>query len=143
MRKREHEDHLVQERTVGGPLFAEAGPFDASTAAPSSMEQVVGDWIWRHQGRANPIAIAELEKITGLSARALKGIVEQLRVAHHMPIGANRDEPAGYFWIVDAADQVAAVGPYKAQIISMWRTLRVLDSKTSLRELLGQLRLED
>ena len=143
MRKRHYEDDLIQERGVAGPLFKEPGPFDASLTEPTQMEAEVAACVWRHQGRANPITIAELEGITATSARGVKGIVEQLRFTHRMPIGANREEPFGYFWIVDAADQLAAVGPYKAQIISMWRTLRALDSKTGLRELLGQLRLEE
>jgi hypothetical protein len=45
--------------------------------------------------------------------------------------------------IQDGADQAAAVGPYRSQILSMWKRLRVLEGPQGLRELLGQLRLED
>lgn len=128
--------------TVRGPLFNE-GPFDGARTNPTVEESIVGSIIWRHAGRANPVSIARIHELTGYSERQIKGIVEQLVVAHRLRIGAKREEPAGYFMIQDGSDQAAAVGPYRSQILSMWKRLRVLESLEGLRELQGQLKLED
>lgn len=134
--------------TVRGPLFDEAAPatetiFERSKVQPSQEEFLVASLIWRRRGRANPISIARLRELTSLSERQVKGVVEQLVVAHRMRIGGRREEPAGYFMIENAEDLETAVRPYRAQILAMWRRLRVLEAPQGLRELLGQLRLED
>ncbi len=131
----------VAERDL--PLFRAPGPFDRSKVPPEPVEALVAGLIWEHAGRANPISIAEIRHRTGLSERKVKDVVEQLRVTHRVPIGARREEPAGYFRIVDAEDREAAVGPYRSQILQMFRVLRVLDEPGRVRELLGQLRLEE
>lgn len=130
------------EPSISGPLFA-AGSFDNSAQKPTPEEVIVAAFIWRHRGRGNPIAIARLKWLTGYSERQIKAIVEQLVVAHRMQIGGRREEPAGYFMIEDAEDQATAVGPYKSQILAMFRRLRVLESPRRLREFLGQLKLEE
>jgi hypothetical protein len=123
------------------------GPFAQSSLTPTTTERLVASLIWAHR-RPIPITIAHIIaacKTTygeTVSERTVKGIVEQLRVSHRCPIGASREAPAGYFWIRTAADRETAVRPYREQILSMWRTLRVLDSPSALRELHGQLRLE-
>jgi hypothetical protein len=144
-----------------GPLFAAAlesdyvlpvveggrsGCFAESRIAPTPLEQVVGEMIWRHQGRGNAIALDAIAAATGKDARTIKGVVEQLVVSHRARIGGYRGaagESTGYAVIVDAEDLAAAVGPYRSQIFAMWRRLRVLLGKHELAELLGQLRLED
>ena len=78
-----------------------------------------------------------------MTARTVKAVVENLRSHHHCAIGASREDPPGYFWIRTAEDREVAVRPYRNQILTMWRTLRVLDSPASLRELHGQLRLPE
>ena len=128
------------------PLFdgyAEHGAFADSKVDPTAIERVVAEIIWTHRGRQNPISIATLSRSTGKCEREIKGVVEQLVVTHRMRIGAKREEPSGYFTIVDAEDLAAAVGPYRAQIFAMWRRLRVLLSKHELAEMLGQLRIEE
>ena len=60
-----------------------------------------------------------------------------------MPIGALRDWPGGYFWMVDARDFEVGLQPYRQQVVSGWRLLRALDEPARLRELHGQLRMED
>jgi hypothetical protein len=120
-------------------------PFVKSKVEPSEMEVVIGRIIWGHAGRVNPISIAEIKRQISdpkLSVRTVKNVVEQLRVMHRLPIGASREEPFGYFRIVDAEDRAVAVRPYRKQILTMWRTLRTLDSAERCRELLGQLTLE-
>jgi len=125
--------------TMGGDdqLFA------ASKVAPTATERVVAEIIDLHRGRGNPISIATLSKATGKNERDIKGIVEELVVTHRLRIGAARGEPVGYFVIMDAADLQAATGPYRAQIIHMWRRLRALLAKHELAELHGQLRIEE
>lgn len=131
--------------TVSGPLFStpKESPFSRSSVRPNQEETLIGSLIWKHRGRANPISIARLHELTGLSDRQVKGIVEQLVVTHKIRIGGRREEPAGYFIIESAEDLESAVKPYKAQIIAMWRRLRVLEAPQALKELLGQLKLED
>ena len=138
-----------------GPLFdaaegtgQEACPtaFGNSKITPTGIERVVAEIIWRHQGRANAISIEMLTKATGKDERAIKGIVEQLVTTHRARIGGYRGgtgERVGYAVIVDAEDLAATVGPYRSQILSMWRRLRVLLSARELAELHGQLRLEE
>ena len=65
-----------------------------------------------------------------------------LREEFGMPIGARREQPSGYFWIVDETDQEEATRAYRAQILAMCRTLRVLDSPRRRTELAGQVELE-
>ncbi len=127
------------------PLFRASvpeGPFSASPAKPTPEELLVGSLIWKHKGRRSPVSLARVRELTRYSERDVKGIVEALIVKHHLRIGAKRDEPFGYYIIQDAADLEAAVKPYKSQIISMLRRLRVLDEPHARREFLGQVRLE-
>ena len=121
----------------------QAGPFAESKIAPEQTERLIAAMIWTHKGRENPISIALLAKSTGRSEREIKGIVEQLVVTHRMRIGALRGKTAGYFIVMDAADLEAAVGPYRSQIFSMWRRLRVLLGAHQLRELYGQLAIDE
>ena len=130
-----------------GPLFEiaadEADMFARSKVAPTSQERVMAGVIASHRGRLNPISNHALQKIVGVGERAVKELVEQLVVTHRMRIGAVRvGEKTGYYVIVDAADLAAATGPYRAQVLAMWRRLRVLEEPHALRELLGQLVVE-
>lgn len=125
------------------PLFEWAeGPFVRSKVRPSPIEALVAGMIWKRAGRRNPISIAEIQRQTNLGERKVKEIVEELRVTHRAAIGASREEPAGYFRIMDAEDREAAVAPYRSQILRMFQVLRVLDDPAGVRELLGQLKLE-
>lgn len=126
--------------------MAEDAVFADSKITPTVAERVVAEIIVAHRGRQNPISLATLCQCTGKSERVVKAIVEQLVVTHRMQIGGYRGhsgESVGYAVIVDAEDQAAAVGPYRSQILSMWRRLRVLSSKHELAELHGQLSLEE
>lgn len=143
MRRNDAHDYSVE--SFGDlPLFApeDRGPFGDSNTKPSPEELMVAGLIWRRRGRANPISIARLRELTGYSERQIKGIVEQLVITHRMRIGGSRQDPAGYFIVQDTADLAAAVEPYKSQILSMLRRLRVLDAPHARREFLGQIRLE-
>ncbi len=127
-----------------GPLFEWAeGPFTRSKVQPTPQEALVGGLIWKHTGRRNPISIAEITRQTGFHARQVKEVVEQLRVTHRAAIGARREEPAGYFRIVDAEDLEETVGPYRSQILRMFQVYRALDEAHRVREFLGQLSLQE
>lgn len=136
------DDFGFVERRISGPLF-EGDPFGESKVKPQPDEVLVASLIWKHRGRGNPVSIARLKDLTGFSERSIKGVVEQLVVCHRMKIGGRREEPVGYFVIEDAEDLRVAVGPYRAQILAMWRRLKVLESARELRELLGQLTLDE
>lgn len=136
-------DDLYGEKTptIEGPLF-EGDPFGDSIAEPSVEELLVARLIWKHRGRGNPVSIARLRENTGYSERHIKGIVEHLVVKYGIRIGARREDPVGYFVIEDAEDLAVAVGPYKAQILSMLRRLRALETAARVQEFLDQLRAE-
>lgn len=128
-------------KTITGPLF-EASPALFLQSKPTPAETLVAGLIWKHRGRNNSIALARIQELTGFSVRHIKDIVEQLVVTHKLQIGGRRDDPVGYFMIQDADDQATAVGPYKSQILAMFKRLRVLEAPHRLREFLGQLKLE-
>jgi hypothetical protein len=134
------DDFYGNERTITGPLFQQD---EVPLGGATGDEKDVAKLISEHRGAANPISIARIRERLALSERQVKGIVERLVVDYRLKIGARREEPSGYFLICTSADLQAAVGPYKAQILAMWKRLRVLEEKQALRELLGQLRLED
>lgn len=143
------EEEAYTQPTVAGPLF-DASPFDHSPLGGPSrpIEEIVAKLIWKHQGRHDPISITHIRKNCHLSERAVKSLVFDLRTEHHMPIGAIRgsgesqEETAGYFWIVDAADREIATAPYRGQILTMWRALRVMETPAKLRELREQMTVE-
>jgi hypothetical protein len=118
--------------------------FADSRVRPDPKERVLAAMIFKHKGRDHPISIARLCSGTGWTQREIKGIVEQLVVTHRMKIGGRRDrETHGYFMVMDAQDLDTATGPYRQQILAMWRRLRVLLGVHALRELHGQLEIEE
>jgi hypothetical protein len=130
----------------GGAKNFDAGTaFDRTSVRPDRMEILIAALIWPRRGREHPISIAEIIQVSGvagLTERTVKAVVAQLIETHRCRIGARRDEPSGYFWIVDADDQDAAVRPLKAQVRAELRRLRVLDSAEDYRTFMGQLVLE-
>jgi hypothetical protein len=131
-----------------GPLFEQPdpGPFVKSQQEPTTLESLIAEMIYRRKGRTKPISIAEIildGALDHLSIRTVKDIVHHLRLAHRMPIGSSRQEPYGYYWIVDKEDLEAAVRPYKNQIKKMLAVWRVLEGRERVQEFLGQLRFED
>jgi biotin operon repressor len=131
-----------------GPLFRVQaktdGPFAGSKIEPTGIERVVAEIIWTHCGRKNPISNHMLCMATGKSERAIKEVVQSLVVDHGIRIGGARiGEDHGYFMVMDAEDLEAAVKSYRNQILSMWRRLKVLCEAHALRELHGQLTIEE
>ncbi len=130
------------------PLFEHAelpdDPFADSAFPASDQERRIAALIWQSRGRENPVALADLCKVTSLREREIKAVVERLRVDHGIPIGARRQKPFGYFIVVDAEDARLAVEPYAKQIFSMLRVLRVFTKRNRRlwKEFAGQIRLQ-
>jgi len=119
-------------------------PFGRSKVIPTAQERAMAEVIWAHKGRANPVTVERLAKILATSDRTVKGIKQALIVTHRMRIGATRVKGhAGYFMIADKEDLAATVAAYQGQIIEMWRVLRVLVEARELRQLHGQLTLDE
>lgn len=129
-----------------GPLFERIeGPFERSRIQPTRNELMVAAIIYQHRGHEHPISISEIITTAALpglqTERDVKAVVAELVLAHRCRIGSKRDQPSGYFWIVDAEDEHVAVAQYRAQLIQMGRRLRVIASDTAYREAIGQLNL--
>lgn len=129
---------------IEGPLFAAAaiasGPFADSPERPTAEEVLVGEMLWKHQGHAHAVALADVAEVAGLDQRVVKGIVQRLRQVHRCRIGSNHHAPSGFFWIVDEEDRRIAVGGFHSQILAMCDTLRVIDSRESVAELMRRMR---
>jgi hypothetical protein len=135
---RQHDDDLYSEPSGGIGLFAEPGPFDDSTAERDKETQLIGEIIWRHQGRARPISIGELMVKTGQNDRSIKATVETLIMTHNMLIGSRRQTSAGgghwgYFIVLDREDFMAACGAYQKQIDTMTKRMNQLKGLASAR----------
>ncbi|MCB1020611.1 MAG: hypothetical protein KDC27_11825 [Acidobacteria bacterium] len=141
-------------RTAAGPLFGgpqEAMPseiprparyFERGRRGPSPDELLIAAEIYQAKGFKDPVSIARLKQDTKLDDRQVKGVVASLREEFGMPIGSRREQPSGYFWVVTEEDHEAAWGPYRAQMLTMARTLKRCDSPRRLAELAGQLEME-
>ena len=145
--RRRQDDDTFSVPSVTGPLFARkrepADPFAESPFPPTDLERRVGVLIQaEHRGRDNPVSLDELKGLLGLSEREIKKVIERLRSDHRMRIGARRTPPVGYFLVVDAADATEALKPYRRQVLTMLRTMRVLADRRQWLEWKGQLRIE-
>lgn len=129
------------------PLFeSTAAALDAlaaSTIPAREVERRIYDLIAPHTGHKNPISIASLHKITGLSERTIKAVVAELICTHRVLIGASRQDPIGYFIIQSDEDRTVASMPLMGQTLQMLRRLRVINGKHQTREWLGQLSLKE
>jgi predicted ArsR family transcriptional regulator len=104
---------------------------------PAETRQRVREIIAAHAS-ANPASIAYLRERTGLNDRAIKGIVEDLRVSGD-PICARRGQPCGYFWATTAEDLEASAQTMRNQALKMLVAAGRLVGRHRLREMLGQL----
>lgn len=146
---RPQDDHGLIVRGITGPLFEverlrpPADPFVESPFPPTDLERRVGTLIQaQHRGRDNPVSLDELKRVVGLGEREIKKVIERLRSDYRMRIGARRTPPVGYFLVVDAADAEEALKPYRRQVVTMLRTMRVLADRQAWLEMKGQLRIE-
>lgn len=104
-------------------------------------------------GREKAVALKEIGRQTGLSDRAIKGVVESLRSAHGLKVGSCRAQPdlqthgVGYYWITNAEELLDTVRPFVRQAVTMLRTADALTGgrygfARAALERAGQLRLE-
>lgn len=147
-RGRGDEDFFPVAPGIDGPLFAEVtgpprpepGPFDDSTEQPTPEEVLVAGMIWKHRGRVNAVAGEEIAQVTGIEPRFVKATVQALRDKHRCRIGSKHYDPPGYYWIVDDEDRRLAVGPFHSQMLAMWDTLQVLDTRANNGKLLERMK---
>jgi len=85
-----------------------------------------------------PRPLAEIQLMTGFSARRIKQIVEELRADYRLLVGARRGKPSGYFWIMTVADVDETVAPMVSQAKRMLQAASRLAGKRRVREMLGQ-----
>jgi hypothetical protein len=107
-------------------------------------------------GRNRAISIADLQRVfrhrvlngetaagADYSDRQIKGAVKELIEDFGVPVGSSRQEPHGYYICQDSADRINAVRPIRAEVISLLRRWKTLDSQSDIGlELAGQLGLE-
>jgi hypothetical protein len=107
-------------------------------------------------GRARAISIADLQRVFryrmagGESAagveytdRQIKGAVKQLIEDYGVPVGSSRQEPHGYYICQDSADRINAVRPIRAEIVSLLKRWKTLDTQSDIGlELAGQIAME-
>jgi len=109
---------------------------------------VLANLLFETSRRDRPVSIEGITRFflarygANRSQRTVKRWIENLRSVHQCLIGARREEPAGYFWVLTADDTEEATRPYLQQIKTMWRTARVVLPKHRLLELLGQLAMD-
>ena len=116
-------DQPVLFRDLSGDEALVMGIIASSTAAaPASIAAIRAEAHW-------------------LTERRVKAIVAELRKAGQ-PIGASRGTPHGYYLIESGSEQEQTVCTYRRQILTMWQTLKKIDSTARLREFAGQLRAE-
>jgi hypothetical protein len=100
-----------------------------------------------HRGAVNAIrssSIAELLRIgqAEKSRRWICQVVETLVLLHHLPIGASRTAPMGYFLIETQADLDLAINARWKEVFAHMRYLRALTSKQDVARLFGQAQLQ-
>lgn len=109
------------------------------------MTNLTPSWpVWfmvREATREKPITLAEIREATGLSPRAIKAAIEQLR-REGEPIGASRGKVAGYYAIKTADEADAYALTMWRQILSEIKTVKAMVTPSRYAEMVGQLRLD-
>jgi hypothetical protein len=114
--------------------------FVDSPRRPTREEREVAALISSHTRRA-PILINQICGARSLPKRQAQSIIESLRAEHHLPIGASKHRPRGYFWIRDAADLEIALRNMLNPAKRMLATARAFAPPHLEAELNGQIRI--
>lgn len=93
-------------------------------------------------GNGAAIPIRELQSLTRLTAREIKGAVEGLRLRHRLRIGSSRGKAPGYYIIETLPEEDATFRTLIRQAIQMLRVANSLRDRHRILEALGQLELE-
>ncbi len=96
-------------------------------------------------GRERAVPRKEITRLTGLSEREVKGVVERLRYQHGLKVGSDRRR-WGYYWIESADELADTAVPFLRQALTMLKTYDALtDGKHAFHRLLlekaGQVKL--
>ncbi|UXC69875.1 hypothetical protein N4627_03725 [Limosilactobacillus vaginalis] len=78
------------------------------------------------KGIDRPRPLKELEKLSGLKSREVRGIIYRLIVLHHVPIGARYKHPNGYYIITNDDERKQALAPLTSQIAMMSKRAQVI-----------------
>ena len=82
-----------------------------------------------HSTFEQPISRETFEMLMGLNDRKVKSVVEELRKEWVFPIGSNRNQPAGYYFIATEEDFLNWSRPYRSQAITSLGTVYRLQRK--------------
>lgn len=78
------------------------------------------------KGIDRPRPLKELEKLSGLKNREVRGIIYRLIVLHHVPIGSQYKCPNGYYIITNNEERQQALAPLTSQIAMMSKRAQVI-----------------
>jgi hypothetical protein len=88
-----------------------------------------------------PISLTALCQHLSASDRTVKSFIESARNEWHLPIGANRNFPSGYYWIETPEQMKAWIREFSAQPLKELQTLHGV-VKANFPELAGQINLD-
>lgn len=112
--------------------------FAESPRRPTPEERKVAELIFPRTRRA-PIGIDLICREASFTKRQAQSVVESLRAKHHLPIGASKRTPTGYFWIRDLMDLEIALRNFLNPVKKMLATARAFAPSHLRAELRGQL----
>lgn len=96
-----------------------------------------------HRGRSLPIPLRTLVASTGIDERAIKEMIQMFVLDFHIPVGAARGTPNGYYLATSAAERLEAARPYINEIRKLGQRVKALIGTQSFTEELGQMRIEE
>ncbi|MTB63847.1 DNA-binding protein [Streptococcus sp. zg-86] len=78
------------------------------------------------RGSERPITNREIQRITGLSERAIREIVQRLTVRYKIPIGNVRGNSAGYYFPTNDAERFQGMIELDKQVTEEHKRLEVI-----------------
>lgn len=97
-----------------------------------------------HQGKRRAVPLNAIAERMGMTVRAVKDLVQDLRLSFGVQIGASRDAEGGGYYIVETEDESdESCAQMRAQAITMLRVYHQMKrGRLTLTELLQQIELE-
>lgn len=110
---------------------------------PASADQkMLLGMLKAHRGVERAMPLGEICERMKLTPRAVKELVQDLRLNFRVQIGASRDgNGGGYFLGINREEMVQASQQMFAQAITMLRVVRVMRAEHDNGDLIGQVRL--
>lgn len=109
--------------------------------APDQARQVL-EALRTARGAAAARPIRELAEQLGIEPREVKKWVRSLVVEFHLPIVGSRIPPYGYYLAISESERTYASATLKCEIRALAQRVQALEGKQTLREFLGQLRMD-